>query len=396
MLGGIKMSEIIDNVSKRQEQLKKLIQRLHRGEDRSEVEAEFKRDFAYVTGAEIAQMEYNLVQDGVSVEEIQSLCDVHASLFQGSLSELHQDVLTINPISIFEEENNEYTTLVEKALKFKQETQLKLSVVKPYLLDLIEKFRSIDAHYSKKENVFFPFLEKHGIETIPQVMWGVDNQIREKLKDAFITLSSSDDVSLIMDKFYQMVDMVKEMITKENMILFPLLRDTLSENDFKAIAQALENPENAIYQSKEEVQTSSESEVVDGDVRMSMGRLSTTEVNAIMNTLPLDMTFVDANDRVKFVSQGKHRIFDRPASVIGRPVHLCHPPQSVHIVKSIVEDLRSGKKDHEDFWINFRGQFVYIRYYAVRDEAGEYLGCLEVTQEISEIRSLEGEKRLAS
>ncbi len=396
MLGGIKMSEIIDNVSKRQEQLKKLIQRLHRGEDRSEVEAEFKRDFAYVTGAEIAQMEYNLVQDGVSVEEIQSLCDVHASLFQGSLSELHQDVLTINPISIFEEENNEYTTLVEKALKFKQETQLKLSVVKPYLLDLIEKFRSIDAHYSKKENVFFPFLEKHGIETIPQVMWGVDNQIREKLKDAFITLSSSDDVSLIMDKFYQMVDMVKEMITKENMILFPLLRDTLSENDFKAIAQALENPENAIYQSKEEVQTSSESEVVDGDVRMSMGRLSTTEVNAIMNTLPLDMTFVDANDRVKFVSQGKHRIFDRPASVIGRPVHLCHPPQSVHIVKAIVEDLRSGKKDHEDFWINFRGQFVYIRYYAVRDEAGEYLGCLEVTQEISEIRSLEGEKRLAS
>ena len=180
------------------------------------------------------------------------------------------------------------------------------------------------------------------------------------------------------------------------MILFPLLRDTLSENDFKAIAQALENPENAIYQSKEEVQTSSESEVVDGDVRMSMGRLSTTEVNAIMNTLPLDMTFVDANDRVKFVSQGKHRIFDRPASVIGRPVHLCHPPQSVHIVKAIVEDLRSGKKDHEDFWINFRGQFVYIRYYAVRDEAGEYLGCLEVTQEISEIRSLEGEKRLAS
>ena len=101
VLGGIKMCEIIDNVSKRQEQLKKLIQRLHRGEDRSEVEAEFKRDFAYVTGAEIAQMEYNLVRDGVSVEEIQSLCDVHASLFQGSLSELHQDVLTINPISIF-------------------------------------------------------------------------------------------------------------------------------------------------------------------------------------------------------------------------------------------------------------------------------------------------------
>lgn len=390
------MSEIIDNVSKRQEQLKTLIQRLHRGEDRAAVEAEFKRDFAYVTGAEIAQMEYNLVQDGVSVEEIQSLCDVHASLFQGSLAELHKDVLTINPITIFEEENLEFSALVDKAIKFKQETNNHLNVVKPFLLDLIEKFRVVDAHYSKKENVFFPFLEKHGIETIPQVMWGVDNQIREKLKDSFITLNTSDDVNLIIDKFYQMVDMVKEMITKENMILFPLLRDTLTENDFKAIAQALENPEAGVYQSKEETQTVDEIESVNGDIRMSMGHLSTTEVNALLNTLPFDMTFVDANDKVKYVSQGKERIFDRPASVIGRPVHLCHPPQSVHIVMNIVEDLRSGKKDHEDFWINFRGKFVYIRYYAVRGDSGEYLGCLEVTQEISGIRSLEGEKRLAS
>jgi len=391
------MSEIIDNVSKRQEQLKSLIQRLHRGEDRTAVEAEFKRDFAYVTGAEIAQMEYNLVQDGVSVEEIQSLCDVHASLFQGSLAELHKDVLTVNPITIFEEENAEFSVLVDKALKFKQETNNNINVVKPFLLDLIEEFRRIDTHYSKKENVFFPFLEKHGIETIPQVMWGVDNQVREKLKDSFITLNTSDDVNTIMDKFYQMVEMVKEMITKENMILFPLLRDTLTENDFKAIAQSLENPESGIYQSKnEENPTFEEAESVDGDIRMSMGHLSTIEVNAILNTLPFDMTFVDANDRVKYVSQGKERIFDRPASVIGRPVHLCHPPQSVHVVMNIVEDLRSGKKDHEDFWINFRGKFVFIRYYAVRGEAGEYLGCIEVTQEISEIRSLEGEKRLAS
>jgi uncharacterized protein len=390
------MSEIIDNASKRQTQLKNLIQRLHRGEDRAEVELEFKRDFAYVTGAEIAQMEYNLVQEGVSVEEIQSLCDVHASLFQGSLAELHKDVLTINPISVFEEENQVFSELVNKAIKFKQETQLDLKVVKPYLVDLIEEFRKIDSHYAKKENVFFPFLEKHGIETIPQVMWGVDNQIREKLKESLIVLHTSDDVSLIIEKFYQMVDMVKEMITKENMILFPLLRDTLSEDDFKRIAQSLENPEAGIYKSSEQEIKQDDFDLVDGDIRMSMGHLSTVEVNAIMNTLPFDMTFVDANNKVKYVSQGKERIFDRPSSVIGRPVHLCHPPQSVHIVMNIVEDLRSGKKDHEDFWINFKGMFVYIRYYAVRSESGEYLGCLEVTQDLTEIKQLEGEKRLAS
>jgi len=390
------MSEIIDNASKRQTQLKGLIQRLHRGEDRAEVEAEFKRDFAYVTGAEIAQMEYNLVQEGVSVEEIQSLCDVHASLFQGSLAELHQDVLTVNPITIFEDENKVYSDLVNKALKFKQETQVSLKIVKPYLLELIEEFRTIDAHYSKKENVFFPFLEKHGIETIPQVMWGVDNQVREKLKEAFIALNTSDEVNHMMDKFYQMVDMVKEMITKENMILFPLLRDTLSEDDFKAIAKALENPEAGLYKAVEEETLNVDSETVDGDIRMSLGRLSTVEVNAILNTLPFDMTFVDADNKVKYVSQGKERIFDRPSSVIGRPVHLCHPPQSVHVVMNIVDDLRSGKKEHEDFWINFKGKFVFIRYYAVRDEAGAYLGCIEVTQDLTEIKQLEGEKRLAS
>ncbi len=390
------MSEIIDNASKRQTQLKGLIQRLHRGEDRAEVEAEFKRDFAYVTGAEIAQMEYNLVQEGVSVEEIQSLCDVHASLFQGSLAELHQDVLTVNPITIFEDENKVYSDLVNKALKFKQETQVSLKIVKPYLLELIEEFRTIDAHYAKKENVFFPFLEKHGIETIPQVMWGVDNQVREKLKEAFIALNTSDEVNHMMDKFYQMVDMVKEMITKENMILFPLLRDTLSEDDFKAIAKALENPEAGLYKAVEEETVNVDTETVDGDIRMSLGRLSTVEVNAILNTLPFDMTFVDADNKVKYVSQGKERIFDRPSSVIGRPVHLCHPPQSVHVVMNIVDDLRSGKKEHEDFWINFKGKFVFIRYYAVRDEAGAYLGCIEVTQDLTEIKQLEGEKRLAS
>jgi len=389
------MSEIIDNVSKRQTQLKNLIQRLHRGENRAEVEAEFKRDFAYVTGAEIAQMEYNLVQEGVSVEEIQSLCDVHASLFQGSLAELHKDVLTVNPISMFEEENQVFTELVNKALKFKQETQTDINSVKAYLLSLIDDFSKIDAHYSKKENVFFPFLEKHGIETIPQVMWGVDNQIREKLKETLIALNTSEAVSVVMEKFYQMVDMVNEMITKENKILFPLLRDTLSEDDFKRIAQSLENPEAGLYKSSEETKQENH-DLVEGDIRMSMGHLSSIEVNAIMNTLPFDMTFVDADNKVKYVSQGKERIFDRPASVIGRPVHLCHPPQSVHIVMSIVEDLRSGKKDHEDFWINFKGMFVYIRYYAVRSESGEYLGCIEVTQDLSGIRLLEGEKRLAS
>jgi DUF438 domain-containing protein len=126
------------------------------------------------------------------------------------------------------------------------------------------------------------------------------------------------------------------------------------------------------------------------------GSLTSLEVNAILNTIPLDMTFVDANDRVKYFTQGKERIFDRPITIIGREVKHCHPPKSVHIVEKIVEDLKSGAKDNEDFWIRMGEQFVYIRYFAVRSKTGEFLGTLEITQNIKPITELEGEKRLMS
>ena len=170
-----------------------------------------------------------------------------------------------------------------------------------------------------------------------------------------------------------------------------MLREKLNNDQFKAIAISLGDASMTEYQSDVAEQN------LDPElVALSMGALNTTEINAIFNTIPVDMTFVDADNKVKWVSQGTERIFDRPFSVIGRSVDMCHPPQSVDIVMKIVEDLRSGKKDHEDFWINFKGQFVYIRYFAVRDAQKNYLGTLEVTQAINEIRSLEGEKRLAS
>ena len=261
---------------------------------------------------------------------------------------------------------------------------------------MLETFKTVGAHYAKKENIFFPFLEKNGIETIPQVMWGVDNDIRTSIKTAEEALKTSNDVQYILRMFYEMVNMVKEMITKENNILFPLLKEQLTEEDFKQIGQMLSNPDAAVYVEKKEDTEGYAIDNIEGNIPMSMGVLSAVEANAIFNTVPFDMTFVDADNKVKFVTQGKERIFDRPASVIGRPVHLCHPPQSVHVVMKIVEQLRSGEKDHEDFWINMRGKMVHIRYYAVRDEQGEFLGTLEVTQDITEIRALEGEKRLMS
>lgn len=381
------MSEIIDNASRRQAKLKDLLKRLHAGEDKSVIEAEFKKDFAYVTGAEIAEMEHNLVAEGLPVEEIQNLCDIHASLFEGSIQELHDDVLTVNPLREFEAFNDalsaELDTLEDDRDALPSEPKEALA----YLKSKLELLKSVDAHYAKKENVLFPFLEAAGINTVPQVMWGVHNNIRASLRKASEYLEAGKDLAMIKEFFYATLDMIREMVTKENNILFPMLRDTLREEQWRQVGAALNDQAATEYK---EPQTQTE-----GLIPFTAGALSPKEINSILNTIPFDMTFVDADNKVKYVTQGKERVFDRPKTVIGRPVHLCHPPQSVHVVMDIIEDLRSGKKDHADFWINFRGMFALIRYYAVRDEQGTYLGVLEVTQDIKPLRELSGEKRLA-
>lgn len=384
-----KVSELIDNQSKRQQKLKELIQRLHRGEDRQLVEEEFKREFAYVTGSEIAQMEYNLVKEGVSIEEIQSLCDVHASLFKGTLQQLHSDMLTVDPLSEFEEDNKMIANWVEEAKAFKEKDDLSFEEAQSYIIGLTDDFNFAQQHYAKKENILFPFLEKRGIETIPQVMWGVDNQIRDAIKKTIMAANSETDLDALLEPFHEAIHMIDEMLTKENSILFPMLREKLKEDEYKDIALSLENGANAKYNPPVSEETSEA-----GDVPMSLGRLNPSEINAIFNAVPFDMTFVDAQDKVKFVTQGKERIFDRPPSVINRPVHLCHPPQSVDVVMDIVNDFRNGVKDNEDFWIQFRERFVHIRYFAIRDSYGKFLGTLEVTQDITDIQRLIGEKRL--
>lgn len=385
------MSELINNQSKKEKKLKDLIKRLHNNEgNRDEIEAEFKSEFGTITGAELAQMEYNLVQEGVSIEEIQSLCDVHASIFKGSLQQLHSDMLTVNPLSEFEEDNEKIAQWVENAKAILEKEDLSFEEIQVFVSDLTDDFTFTEKHYAKKENILFPFLEKRGIDTIPQVMWGVDNQIREGIRKAKKAANEETSAQVIKEALAETVHMVDEMLVKENNILFPMLQEKLQQDEIKDIALSLEHGANEKYQPKVDVDEA----LSDTDIPMSLGRLNPEEINAIFNTVPFDMTYVDASDRVKFVTQGKERIFDRPPSVINRPVHLCHPPQSVDVVLDIVNDLRTGKKDNEDFWIQFRERFVHIRYFAVRNPQGKFLGTLEVTQDITDIQSLIGEKRL--
>ena len=134
--------------------------------------------------------------------------------------------------------------------------------------------------------------------------------------------------------------------------------------------------------------------VLEGKVVFEMGHLSKEELETILNTLPVDITFVDKEDTVRYFSRSKERIFPRTKAVIGRKVQQCHPQKSIHKVNQILDDFRNGRRDVAEFWIQLKGRLIYIRYFALRDKNREYLGCLEVTQDITEIKKIEGEKRL--
>ncbi|MBN2836150.1 MAG: DUF438 domain-containing protein [Candidatus Delongbacteria bacterium] len=397
------MSELINNSKERQDKLKNLIRKIHNGMPLDDAKKLFKQDFQEISTDEIVALEQALIDEGMKVEEIQSLCDVHAAVFDKSISDIHKpkDITRIpgHPAKVFSDENKQIEELIEKEL----EPYLEKTDTTSYLMLRIgmDRLANISKHYARKEYLFFPSLEKKGIDSIPKVMWGVDDEIRADIKKAIKMLDDKDeDLKNITSAIKAVIIRVKDMIIKEENILLPKLSDLMSFYDWimadqgsDEIGYFLEKPKESwkVEEKKEEKE-----EAFNGEVRFDAGSLNQTEINAIFNTLPLDMTFVDKDGHVKYFTQGKERIFDRPKTVIGRHVTLCHPPQSVHVVEDIIDSFKSGEKDHEDFYINFKDMFVFIRYYAVRDKENNYLGTLEITQDIKPIKEISGEKRLVS
>ncbi|MFA5542560.1 MAG: DUF438 domain-containing protein [Bacilli bacterium] len=400
------MSELINNSIKRQELLKSIIKKIHDGMPVEEAKVEFKKHFKEVSTDEIMKMEQALIKEGMTIEEVQKLCDVHASVFEGSISDIHKtkDISKElgHPLQVFVEENDKIEQLISEEIE-----PYLVQVGKSAVLMLrvgIDRLSQIHNHYARKEYLFFPNLEKKGITAPPKVMWGVDDEIRADLKEIQNMLNSIDlDEELVKSKIKGLIIRIRDMIIKENNILVPMLLENLKYFEWilidassDEIGYFLEKPK---YYWKKEKPTEEEekvSELLSGKVVLPSGTLEIEELDAMLNSLALDITFVDKDGHVKYFSQGKERIFDRPLTILGRHVSMCHPPASVHVVEEIIESFRSGKKDNEDFWIRIKDQFVYIRYFAVRSKTNEYLGTLEVTQNIKPITELVGEKRLVS
>ncbi|MCQ6276828.1 DUF438 domain-containing protein [Bacillus sp. V3B] len=406
--------EVMESKTERQEMLKEIIKELHAGKNVDEVKAKFEEAVGDVTVAEISQLEQALMQEeGIPVSEVQRLCSVHAAIFKGSIEEIHRsdkpEEQPGHPIHTWKLENKEVDMLVNFKLQLhverfekedSDENRFKLLEDLNLLLDL-------DKHYSRKENLLFPYLERYGIDGPTKVMWGVDDAIRLAIKEAKAFLMEYfGNKNEVIGVLNHVIKEVTEMIFKEENILFPMALETLTEDEWVKIAaesdeigycltspQGVWQPIRHHLPNEEEVE---EVEPADGYIRFETGIISIKQLETLLNHLPVDITFIDENDVVRYFSHGKERIFARTKAVIGRTVQNCHPPQSVHVVEELLKDFKSGAKDIEDFWIPIKDKFVYIRYFAVRDENGTYMGTLEFTQNVAGIRALEGEKRILS
>lgn len=400
------MSELINNSEKRVETLAEIIRELHQGGDREAVKRKLASLVRQTTSEEIVAMEQKLMSRGMTVNEVKGMCDLHSQVLGDLVQEdLRARTTPGHPVHTFHLENDailEATREMRGAIRALATDPLDLTLSR--WRELHERILEIDKHYAKKENVLFPHLERHGITGPSQVMWGKDDDIRVLMKSLREALTKSDASRdewrvVAAEIALPMLDQIDEMVKKEEKILFPMALKTLTPEEWGAVyrdsarfGSCLAEPGTG-YRPPTEKKRGEETPA-ETSIRAGVGSLTAGQLKALLRVLPVDLTFVDADDRVAFFSEGKERIFGRSQSIIGRKVQNCHPPQSVEVVERIISDFRSGRRDVAEFWIDFKGRFVHIRYFAVRSESGEYLGTLEVTQDLSRPRSLTGERRL--
>lgn len=411
------MSEYINNVTRRKEVLKSVLRQLHAGKTVEEVQAEFGALAAEIGSGEIAEIEQMLIDEGLPVEEIQNLCDVHVAVFRAGLDDRRApDTIPGHPIYTFRQENqvlarmlNEMQRTLDQACAERSADRLRTFAMQVEALD------AFDCHYRRKEYLLFPYLEQYGFSGPSKVMWGLHDETRAQLRDLLTQAQSGPDALERVSALFTEIDSnMRSMAYKEEKILFPASLEHLKEADWAAIrAQESEigyfftvparewQPVTAAslhaqpaYTPPAPVEVPAGPAAAGMELPLQTGALTLAQIDLMLRSLPVDITYVDADDTVRYYSQTRERIFERTPAIIGRKVQNCHPPQSIGRVQQIIDDFRAGTRDNAGFWIQMGPKFVYIQYFALRDAQGAYQGTLEVTQDIAPLRALQGEKRL--
>jgi uncharacterized protein len=405
------MTEVLDNRAHRIRTLKRIIKHLHAGGSPDEVRAALKEMVRQTDYSEIFAMEQELLAEGMPVEEIRSMCDLHSQVTRDVMVDPPaRGVPPGHPVDTFRRENEAVRETVAGMRSVLAQVGVLPEGPLPEAQVLafrqrLNELHDLDKHYQRKEHALFSCLERHGITGPSKVMWAKDDEVRALLKALGAALETRPATvgawkREVAPAAAAALDAVEEMIHKEEKILLPMALDTLTEDEWAEIwasspqyGWCLVEPREG-YQPPAAVRGEGLSLAPSDAVMLPTGNLTLQQLTAVFSALPVDLTFVDAEDRVKFFSEGPDRVFARSRAILGRKVQHCHPPRSVSTVDQILEDFRAGRQDVAEFWLDFRGRFVHVRYFALRDAGGAYLGTLEVTQDVTAIRALEGERRL--
>ena len=400
-----------DNATKKK-MLKEVVKELHGGASPTSVKKKFKEVLKDTKPEDIAKIEQELVKEGMPREELQKLCDVHLAVFGEQVQDQELHIPAGHPISILIEEHR---VMLEKAEKL--ETIVKMieeACDSVYVGDEMTELQSVakdfqdsEKHYQREENVLFPMMEKHGITEPPAIMWMEHNRMREAKKRLIDVVAGwngrlfDDFKKKLSEAAAPLCSLLPDHFFKENNILFPTALQVVTDKEWRDVRKDFDDigypsfvPKTALAPFGASRPTEKEAGSLPEALQFETGSLTKEEAEAILDTLPIDISFIDKDDRVKYFNKAEKRIFVRTKAVIGRSVQLCHPQKSVHIVNKIIEAFTNGTKDTAEFWITMNNRLIHIRYFAVRDKNGKYLGTMEVTQDLTDLKRIEGQKRL--
>jgi len=418
------------------ETLKKTLKELHQGRNIDEEKEKIKNILSKVKPWEIPFIEQELVKEGVSPFEIVNMYDIHVELFRESL-------IREFPVDRFPEGHPLRTFFIEntKAMEYGEKVSLYVTGLTnsrddvqrgkylESLRELVKELFSLRNHFAKVQMLLFPYLERLGLTAVPRVLWTKQDQVMHTVKMLYTALMKGD-MQEIRKEGLKVSHALIDMVFRENKILFPTASVLLKEGDWAAIASEMDSvgyfkyrpvkkvwkplvpprypyeiteaiPDRDIESLPKEVKTlltkaetpDTYSPTQNDRLEFPTGFLSKEEINEIMRSVPIDISFIDKDDRLIYYSPGD-RVFVRAKTALGRKVDHCHPPRSVGIVKRIIEEFRKGRRNKAVFWLRINGRLIYITYIPGRREDGEYLGTVEVVQDITDLKKIEGEKRM--
>lgn len=392
--------------------IKEAIRQLHAGVPPEQVKEKFRHVLEGTDSLEIAKIEEELAKEGMKREELRKLCDVHMAIFKEQLEKQQPNLQPTQPISILMEEHKIMLKLADRlvtaANKVLKVTDMHYVTAEIHEVEhLAEDFTDSEKHYLREENVLFPFIEKHGITEPPAVMWMDHNEIRELKKKLPTLIKDLNEAGFqsfkaqLWETAKALGNLLQNHFYKENNILFPAALSVITQTEWVEIRKEFDEIGYCCFTPPELISIVPSTETAqaptqppEGILQFETGSLTKDQLDSLINALPVDITFIDENDTVRYFNKPEKRFFVRTKAVIGRKVHMCHPQKSLNVVTTILDSFKTGKKDVAEFWINLNDRLIHIRFFAVRDNNGKYMGTMEVVQDITKIKKIEGERRL--